>query len=221
MLRSMLDPDAATVKEVAWALAGVPRVAYSVPHVYPSAAPAYLDAPSARRPPLEGEQLRLYVHIPFCRYHCTFCYYAVRTGTGADTMARYVRALERELNWVQPGTPLSQLFVGGGTPTALSPELLDQLLGAIFARTTPHGQNVHVVETSPETMSRGHIEVLRRRGIGRVSLGVQSLDDEVLGTVRREHAGAQALAVCQQLVDAGFIVNVDLIYGLPVKRRRA
>ncbi len=59
----------------------------------------------------------------------------------------------RELEWVEPGTPLSQLFVGGGTPTALPAELLDEMLERIFARARPDGSGVHTVETSPETIS--------------------------------------------------------------------
>ena len=129
--------DATTLQRVASALASVPRAAYSVPHVYPSAAPAYTEAPMAERPPLDAEQLRLYVHVPFCRYHCTFCYFAVRVGASTETMARYVRALERELELAPSGTPLSQLFVGGGTPTALPPELLDELLETIFRAIRP------------------------------------------------------------------------------------
>jgi len=110
------EPDARTLERVARALGSVPRAAYSVPHVYPSAAPAYTQAPMAERPALEHDRLRLYVHIPFCRYHCTFCYFAVRITDDTDAMARYVRALKKELDWVEAGTPLSQLFVGGGTP---------------------------------------------------------------------------------------------------------
>jgi len=209
------EPDARTLEQVATALDAVPRAAYSVPHVYPSAAPAYTHAPMAERPPLAHDQLRLYVHVPFCRYHCTFCYFAVRTGTDTEAMARYIRTLEKELEWVEVGTPLSQLFVGGGTPTALSPGLLDALLEAIFSRTTVLQDIVHTVETSPETISPAHIDVLRRRGVGRVSLGIQTLDDQVLGAVHRRHSGAEALAACELLVDSGLVVNVDLIYGLP------
>jgi oxygen-independent coproporphyrinogen-3 oxidase len=130
-------------------------------------------------------------------------------------MSRYVRALERELEWIEPGTLLAQLFVGGGTPTALRPELLDQLLGSIFRRTTPFGENVHTVEASPETVSAAHIDVLRRHGIGRVSMGIQSLDDEVLDTVHRRHSRQESLAACDRLLDGGLILNVDLIFGLP------
>ncbi len=207
--------EESTLERIARALADVPRAAYSVPHVYPSAAPAYTLAPMAERPHPQADQLRLYVHVPFCRYHCTFCYFAVRVGAGEELMARYVRGLERELEWVEPGTPLSQLFVGGGTPTALPAELLDQLFTAIFARTSSAGPYVHTVETSPETISPAHVEVLKRHGIGRVSMGIQSLDGDVLGTVHRQQTRERALEACELLVDAGFIVNVDLIYGLP------
>ena len=215
MRSSCFELNATTLAEVTKALDSVPRAAYSVPHVYPSAAPAYTHAPMAERPALQHSQLRLYVHVPFCRYHCTFCYFAVRVGADADAMARYVRALKTELAWVNPGTPLSQLFMGGGTPTALSPELLDETLDAIFSHTTPYAPTVHTVEASPETVSAAHIDVLKRRGVGRVSMGVQSFDDQILEGVHRRHTRAQALAACELVVDSGLIVNVDLIYGLP------
>lgn len=207
--------SASTLEKVAHALASVPRAAYSVPHVYPAAAPAYTLEPMAERPRPLSDHLRLYVHVPYCRYHCTFCHYAVRVGGDTGAMARYVRALKDELRWVEPGTPLSQLFVGGGTPTALAPALLDEVLEGIFNRMPLHGRHVHTVEASPETISPAHIEVLKRRGIGRVSMGIQSLDGNVLGVVQRRHSPEQALAACDLLVDSGLIVNVDLIYGLP------
>jgi oxygen-independent coproporphyrinogen-3 oxidase len=167
------------------------------------------------RPPISASQLRLYVHVPFCRYHCTFCYFAVRVGADEDTMARYVGALLRELEHAPEGLPLSQLYVGGGTPTHLPPSLLDELLDAVFRRHPPVPGNVHTVETSPETITPAHIDVLRRRGVGRVSMGIQSLDGEVLGTVHRKQTSGGARAACELLVDSGLILNVDLIYGLP------
>jgi oxygen-independent coproporphyrinogen-3 oxidase len=211
------EPDRARVARVGRALAGVPRAAYSVPHVYPSAAPAFEQAPMAERPQLLGDELRLYVHIPYCRYRCTFCYFAVRVGAGHDAMARYVAALEQELDWLPPGKGLSQLFVGGGTPTALPPELLERVLAAVQARTTRHPDkaNVHTIETSPETISTEHVDAFRRHGVGRVSMGVQSLDEEVLDTVHRDQTALGAIEACELLVDSGLIVNIDLIYGLP------
>jgi oxygen-independent coproporphyrinogen-3 oxidase len=201
--------DPSELNPIATALRAVPRAAYSVPHTYPNSVPAYMPAPLMERERPASDRLRLYVHIPFCRYHCSFCYFAVRVGASEALMQRYVRAVVKEMDWIRPGTPLSQLFVGGGTPTALPPALLDEVLTGVFARTVSHGSGVHTVETSPETITPEHIAVLKRHGIGRVSMGVQSLDEDVLGAVRREQTMEQALASCDLLVQSGLIVNVD------------
>jgi coproporphyrinogen III oxidase-like Fe-S oxidoreductase len=83
------------VERVAAALEGVPRSAYSVPHVYPSAAPAYELAPREERERPRSRKLRLYVHVPFCSYRCTFCYFFVRVGASRPDMERYVARVTR------------------------------------------------------------------------------------------------------------------------------
>src|SRR5438876_7796880 len=216
---SELTPQ--VVEAVAEALAGVPRAAYSVPHVYPAAAPAYAPAPRAVRPQPPVDRFSLYVHLPYCRYRCSFCHFVVRVGADATAMQRYVGAVARELEWIPAGARLSQLYVGGGTPTALPPDLMDEVLSAVFARTEALGEGVHTVETSPETISEAHLDVFRRRGMGRVSMGVQSLEREVLETVHREQSAEGALGACALLLDSGLIVNVDLIYGLPGQTRQS
>jgi oxygen-independent coproporphyrinogen-3 oxidase len=203
------------VNEVAAALKGVPRAAFSVPHVYPSAAPAYETAPRLERPAADRSEVRCYVHIPYCSYRCTFFYFAVKVGAQREAMERYVRALQRELEWIPTGSRLTQLFVGGGTPTALPADLLDDVLQSVFRGVAPAGQRVHTIETSPETLSQAHLDVILRHGIGRVSMGIQSLVPEVLDTVHRRHEASQALAAAELLVASGLVVNVDLIYGLP------
>lgn len=200
---------------IAAALGPAAGLAYSPPHDYPMSVPFFDNTPRIQRPRPGFDKLRLYAHIPFCNYGCSYCFFAKRIGAGSDQMERYVKALKRELEWIEPGTPLSQLFVGGGTPTALSPELLDEVLSAIFARMTGDDSEVHTVETSPESITEEHVRVLRDHNIGRVSMGIQSLDEDVLDTVNRRHSAEQALAACELLVDAGFILNIDLIYGLP------
>jgi oxygen-independent coproporphyrinogen-3 oxidase len=130
-------------------------------------------------------------------------------------MERYVGALQRELDWIPDGSRLTQLFVGGGTPTALPADLLDHVLGSVFGRVAREGQHVHTIETSPETLSQEHLDVIVRHGMGRVSMGVQSLVPDVLDTVHRKHEVGEALRACEMLVASGLVVNVDLIYGLP------
>src|SRR4051812_32027904 len=115
MVTEGFEPDSQVVATVAEALVGVPRAAYSVPHVYPAAAPAYTRAPRDARPQPPTDTFSLYVHLPYCRYRCTFCHFAVRVGAEVDAMQRYVAAVIRELELIPPGAHLSQLYVGGGT----------------------------------------------------------------------------------------------------------
>jgi oxygen-independent coproporphyrinogen III oxidase len=212
----MVMTPASRIDAIAHALEASPTIAYSAPHDYPHAAGNFTHRPEAPRPPVAADALRLYAHVPFCNYACSFCCYAKHVGAGRPEMERYVRALLRELEWAPAGTPLSQLFVGGGTPTALPADLLDALLAGIFTRLPPLAGPVHTVEASPESVSDQHLAVLRARGIGRISTGIQSLEAGVVEAVRREHGGVEAaLDACRRIVAHGFILNIDLMYGLP------
>ena len=200
---------------IATALGPPPSIAYAAAHAYPASAPAYETRPCTERERLTGDSLRLYVHIPYCNYRCSFCFFAVRVGAQRKEMERYVRAMQKELEWTEPGTKLTQMFVGGGTPTVLHSDLLDDLLTSIFDRLPSRGDNVHVVEASPESITREHLDVLKRQGVGRVSMGTQSLEENVLGKVRRRHTAQQTLDACQLVIESGLMLNIDLMYGLP------
>jgi oxygen-independent coproporphyrinogen-3 oxidase len=211
----MIGDSQVAVEEILAAIGPIPSVAYAASHVYPISAPAFQKTPLAERVRPTSGFVRLYVHVPFCNYACSFCFYAIVVRSERAKMDRYVAAVQRELEWIEPGTPISQLYVGGGTPTALPPDLLDRLLTYVFSRTRPFGSGVHSVETSPETLTSEHLRVLASHGVGRVSMGIQSLDDQVLTRVHRRHTKEQALAACRMLTASGLITNVDLIYGLP------
>jgi oxygen-independent coproporphyrinogen-3 oxidase len=142
-------------------------------------------------------------------------FYAKRVNTPRSEMQRYVDALRRELDGLGGETALHQLYVGGGTPTALPPDLLNDVLAAVAARRPLDPMGCHTVECSPESLTDEHIDVLQRRGIGRASLGVQTLDEALLQSVNRQHDARQALDACARLVGSGLSVNVDLIYGFP------
>lgn len=203
------------IERIAIALGAPPPAAYAAAHAYPASAPAFEPAPCRPRQPPAGPMLRLYVHIPFCAYRCSFCSFAVRVGSQRQEMERYVDAVFKELEWAPAGMPLLQLFVGGGTPTQLPPDLLERLLGGIFRRLPSEGSQVHVVEASPDSITPAHLEVMARHGIGRVSMGTQSLDDAQLGDVSRRHSAQQTLDACRLVLDSGLILNLDLMYGLP------
>lgn len=209
--RALTDAEIGALYE---AVGEVAQVTYAPPNIYPMSAPVFAAAPTADRGAPCGGPLGVYVHVPFCNYKCTFCFYATRAVPDHAEMARYVAALERELSWIPPGTPLTQLYVGGGTPTALPPDLLDRVLRAVFVRVVP-GASVSTVECSPESVTPGHADVLRRHGIERVSMGVQTNEAKVLSVTHRRHDLAQVADAARLLVASGFYVNTDLIYGLP------
>jgi oxygen-independent coproporphyrinogen-3 oxidase len=212
---ALIDVSDAQVARVAEALAAAAGRAFTIPIVYPWSVQHFVERPEAERPRPAAGRHRLYVHIPFCRYHCTFCFYAVRTGAALSEMERYVDALGRELEWLPEGCSIERLVVGGGTPTALPPPLLDRVLRAVFERAAASEQSAHTLEASPDSLTGAHLDVLRAHGVGRVSIGIESLDDAVLDTVHRRHTPAQALAACREVSEGGLSLNVDLIYGLP------
>ncbi len=208
-------PEPVDVEAILAAVGPALRVQYNKPHVYPMAAPMFILRPGAERDKPPRGPIEVYVHVPFCNYKCGFCTYATRQGAQSEQMQRYVRALKRELEWLESGWPLTQLYVGGGTPTVLPPALLSDVLGAVWQWLSPLPGTVHTVECSPESLTPCHVEVFRQHRIERVSMGVQSLDERVLQALHRRHSRQDALAACDLLVRAGLMTSIDLIYGLP------
>jgi oxygen-independent coproporphyrinogen-3 oxidase len=191
------------------------HVQYNKPHVYPMAAPMFAKRPGIRRPTPRDGPLELYIHIPFCNYKCNFCTYATRQGARQEQIENYIRALTTELQGLETGTPVSELYVGGGTPTVLAHNLLDEVLAAVWRRLRTDRATVHTVECSPESITPEHVRVLQGQHIERVSMGVQCLDDRVLERMHRRHTRQEALTACDLIVGSGRMLNVDLIYGLP------
>lgn len=190
------------------------KVQYNKPHCYPMAAPTFSKCRGFDRPRPSGPY-SVYLHIPFCNYHCSFCTYATRQGARLEQMQRYVQAIKNEASWIEPGSTITELYVGGGTPTTLSPALLDDALFSITRSVNFAPDAVNTVECSPESITPEHLTVTNRHDINRLSMGIQSLDDEVLIRLCRNHDGREAVQACKLLVASGAAVNVDLIYGLP------
>jgi oxygen-independent coproporphyrinogen-3 oxidase len=137
------------------------------------------------------------------------------------TMTRYLAALHRELArlatlpWAAE-TTLATVFLGGGTPSLLAPAELAELLAGLRARFALAPDAEVTVEANPEGLSRDKLAAYRAAGVNRLSLGVQSLDDALLGRLGRLHSAAQARAAFEAARVAGFSnVSVDLMYGLP------
>ena len=161
----------------------------------------------------------LYLHLPFCSAICPYCDFSVLTG-GAERRQRFVDDLRREIAlWGDrplPGTPFDSVYLGGGTPSLLSPEQLAAILDEA-RRLLPLAAEATVsMEANPEDVTPASLAAWRALGVDALTLGVQSFDDAALRFLGRRHSGEQGARAVRAALDAGFaVVGVDLIYGLP------
>jgi oxygen-independent coproporphyrinogen-3 oxidase len=159
----------------------------------------------------------IYVHIPFCARICPYCAFYKERADSTQTQ-RFCEALLRELEEQATRLPIlpETIFFGGGTPTALSTGQLEFLLRGFRDRLDLSAMREWTVEANPGSVSPRKAASLKRMGVDRISLGVQSWDDDLLKLLGREHNSAQAEASFHILREAGFKnVSIDLMFGLP------
>jgi oxygen-independent coproporphyrinogen-3 oxidase len=172
------------------------------------------------RPTGEPTPLGLYLHIPFCRKRCKFCYFRVYTDKNAHEVEDYVAALSREIELVSKlpvmgGRPFRFVYFGGGTPSFLSAKQLTSLVDRLRANINwDHAEEV-TFECEPGTLSEPKIKTLKELGITRVSLGVENFSDAVLEENGRAHLSGEVMKSWKWITDAGFYnTNIDLISGM-------
>jgi oxygen-independent coproporphyrinogen III oxidase len=171
----------------------------------------------------DSSSLAVYVHLPFCEVLCTFCGCNTVITRNHDRSAPYVATVLAELDLylrdvaVLAERPVSQIHLGGGTPTFMPPDVLSSLLAGMSERMPHRAEGFEgSVEVDPRVTTRAHLEALRAHGISRISLGVQDFDAEVLRLVNRPQPLALTAQLCATARDCGYdSVNFDLIYGLP------
>ncbi|MBC7395858.1 MAG: oxygen-independent coproporphyrinogen III oxidase, partial [Bdellovibrionales bacterium] len=172
----------------------------------------------------QGTGAALYIHIPFCESLCTYCGCNTRITRNHAVSQPYIQtvlkefALYREKLDLQGKLKLSELHLGGGTPTFLTPSELEKLLVGIFEHCERTENFEYSVEVDPRVTSRAHLEVLRKYDFMRISLGIQDFDPKVQDIVHRIQSFEQVQNTTQVARDLGFTsVNYDLIYGLPLQ----
>ena len=172
------------------------------------------------RAPDGHEPMGLYLHIPFCRKRCHFCYFRVFTGRSSEDITRYVTALQRELDlisrWAAVGGRGPRfVYFGGGTPSYLSSSQLETIFEAARASFDDGSVEEVTFECEPGTLSKSKVRLLKDLGVTRLSLGVEHFDDRVLEWNGRAHREAEIHRAMEWISDAGFSqVNLDLIAGL-------
>lgn len=165
--------------------------------------------------------ISLYIHIPFCVRKCNYCDF-LSFNAGIQQKEEYTNALITEIagweeiinNHCPGGFIFRSVFIGGGTPTCLSPSMLMRIVQAVARHTARDTE--FTIEANPGTISDSHIQVFKEAGINRISLGLQSAQDSELKMLGRIHTYDEARISYNKLREAGFDnINIDIMSGIP------
>lgn len=154
-----------------------------------------------------------YIHVPFCRDICSYCDFT-RCRYHAGLCDKWLFRVHQELDEKLQGTCLETVYIGGGTPSALSEEQLEQLLSYVAPYTNTLQE--YTIEANVESLSDRKLEIMKSYGVNRISLGVQTLQPRLLECIRRAHSREDVLYKLDRIHSYGIHnVSIDLIYGLP------
>jgi oxygen-independent coproporphyrinogen III oxidase len=161
----------------------------------------------------------VYVHVPFCRHRCGYCDFTL-VASRDDLIEQYFSALEMEFATVVERPEIDTLFIGGGTPTHLSPDQLSRLLGLLLARFRFTEEIEVSVEANPADfcqlgLGEDKIAALSEGGVNRISLGVQSFETPILHTLERDHVREDIHRAVDVVRERVMNISFDLIFGVP------
>jgi oxygen-independent coproporphyrinogen-3 oxidase len=201
-------------------------VRLSVPHwyMYPPKQ-CYLDGPSDSDFEIAvhhlDEPVNLYVHIPFCSMHCSFCTLFTKVSDDRELMSRYIDVVMQQISLFgkvlsAPARILRNIYIGGGTPSILPFSDITRLMRHISEIFDCSHINECSVELSPDAATPEVAAAWHGEGFNRVSLGIQTFNDNLLAAMHRKHDGNSAKIALRTLAASGFTdINADLIYGHP------
>jgi oxygen-independent coproporphyrinogen-3 oxidase len=172
------------------------------------------------RPPAAGTPLGIYVHIPFCRKRCHFCYFKVYTDKDSGEIERYLDAVVAELSIYtrKPflgGRKPTFIYFGGGTPSYISTRQLSRIVDAMREQLAWNEAKEITFECEPGTITEGKLEILKAMGVTRLSLGIENFDDDILQANGRAHGAREIDRAYEAARRIGFPqINIDLIAGM-------
>ena len=170
--------------------------------------------------PLSDADFGIYLHIPFCRKRCKFCYFRVYTDKNANEIGTYLDALAAEIEQLSTlpaiaGRKPRFVYFGGGTPSYIGVEQLRKLVERIQTAIPWTDCEEVAFECEPGTLTRSKLEAIRQIGVTRLSLGIESFDDEILEENGRAHVSAEIYRCLPWIADLDFDqLNIDLIAGM-------
>ena len=159
----------------------------------------------------------IYIHIPFCKRRCIYCDFF--STTQSEKKAEYVHALARELEMRKDyvgDEEIETIYLGGGTPSQLSQEELEEIFAYIYKvyKVAPDAEIT--LEANPDDLTPEYVSMLRTLPVNRISMGIQTFQEETLKLLHRRHTAQQAIEVFRRCREAGFQnISIDLMYGLP------
>lgn len=170
-------------------------------------------------------ELGIYVHIPFCVKKCYYCDF-ISYSNKFDIQEEYIRKLVEEIEdnkELLKKSNITTIYIGGGTPSSIKPELIKKILDKIYKianiKNNENNENIEItIELNPGTVTKKSLQMYRNCGINRLSIGLQSTNDEILNKIGRIHNYNQFLNVYSWAIEEGFNnINVDLMLGLPTQ----
>jgi len=177
------------------------------------------------RPPAPGTPLGVYLHIPFCRKRCHFCYFKVYTDKDSQEIENYLDATVQELKLYSNkpfigGRKPKFIYFGGGTPSFISTRQLSRLVDGM-KKLLPWDEAEEVTfECEPGTLTEGKLQVLKQVGVTRLSLGIENFDDKILQDNGRAHGAKEIDRAYDFVQSIGFPqVNIDLIAACSGRRK--
>lgn len=155
----------------------------------------------------------LYIHIPFCEKICDYCDFT-KLQYFRIFAEKYIKALKEEIKSYKISDTIKTIYIGGGTPTALDDDLFEEVLKEIEPYT--HSVIEYTVEANPESLTNNKLMIMKKYGVNRISIGVESTNDKILKAINRNHSFEQVKEVMANARNFGFSnINLDLILGLP------
>ncbi len=159
----------------------------------------------------------IYLHIPFCKRRCIYCDFFSTTRN--EEKSRYVQALCKELELRKgylDGEEIETIYLGGGTPSQLSPDELGTIFAYIYKVYNVKKNAEITLEVNPDDIATDYVHALRALPINRISMGIQTFHEDTLKVLHRRHTARQAIEAYNLLREAGFEnISIDLMYGLP------
>lgn len=156
-----------------------------------------------------------YIHIPFCEHICYYCDFN-KVFIQNQPVDKYLDALEKEIAQSSGTKGMETIFIGGGTPTALDADQFERMLSIVQKHLLGKTTIEYSIEANPENLDKAKLRLMKQYGVTRLSIGVQSFQDNLLKEIGRPHTKDDVVEVIQQARELGFTdISIDLMFGLP------